>query len=66
MGKRTISAHEVALQKFGVKIETENGQYVISVDKKQPENVVMYEMSDTATENALLAAAMTKGKTTTK
>ncbi len=64
LGKRTIAAHQFALEQFGVFIETQSGKYVIKVGKKQPENVTMYEMGDTATENALLAAAMTKGKTT--
>ena len=64
LGKRTIAAHEFALEKFGAKIETQSGKYIITVNKQQPGNVTMYEMGDTATENALLAAAMTKGKTT--
>ncbi len=64
LGKRSIFAHQEALEKFGVHIEIENNDYVISVDKKAPGSFTMHEMSDTATENALLAAAMTKGKTT--
>lgn len=63
LGKRTVAAHEYALEKFGVKINTVAGEYQITVDKQQPGDITLYEMSDTATENALLAAAMTKGKT---
>ena len=63
LGKRTIAAHEYVLEKFGVKIETTDGKYTLTVNKKQPGRVTMYEMSDTATENALLAAALTEGKT---
>lgn len=64
LGKRSIFAHKEALEKFGVHIEVENNEYIITVNKKQPVTFTMHEMSDTATENALLAAAMTKGKTT--
>lgn len=64
LGKRTIAAHSFALEKFGVDIDTESGKYIITVNKTQPKNVTMYEMSDTATENALLAASMTTGTTT--
>lgn len=64
LGKRTIAAHEFALEKFGASIETTDSAYRITVDKQQPGEVTMYEMGDTATENALLAAASTKGKTT--
>jgi UDP-N-acetylglucosamine 1-carboxyvinyltransferase len=64
LGKRSIFAHKEALEKFGVHIEVENSSYQITVNKRQPGSFTMHEMSDTATENALLAAAMTKGKTT--
>lgn len=64
LGKRSIFAHKEALEKFGVHIEIQDSEYVITVDKKSPGSFTMHEMSDTATENALLAAAMTKGKTT--
>jgi UDP-N-acetylglucosamine 1-carboxyvinyltransferase len=63
LGKRTVAAHEFALEKFGVKIDVEDGNYKITVHKKQPGDITLYEMSDTASENALLAAAMTNGKT---
>lgn len=64
LGKRTIAAHQFALEQFGVNINTTSGQYKVTVKKRQPGSVTMYEMGDTATENTLLAAAMTKGKTT--
>lgn len=63
LGKRTIAAHQFALEKFGVNIETESDRYKIKVNKTEPKTITMYEMGDTATENILLAAAMTKGKT---
>jgi UDP-N-acetylglucosamine 1-carboxyvinyltransferase len=64
LGKRSIYAHKEALEKFGVDIDVKNDSYHIKINKKEPVTLTMHEMSDTATENALLAAAMTKGKTT--
>ncbi|MFO0882069.1 MAG: UDP-N-acetylglucosamine 1-carboxyvinyltransferase [Candidatus Saccharimonadales bacterium] len=64
LGKRTIAAHQFALEEFGVTINTVTGEYQISVDKKLPGSITMYEPSDTGTENILLAAALTPGKTT--
>jgi UDP-N-acetylglucosamine 1-carboxyvinyltransferase len=63
LGKRTIAAHEFALQKFGVNIETTSGLYNVKTKKVNPGSVTMYEMGDTATENILMAAALTEGKT---
>ena len=63
LGKRTIAAHEYALEQFGAKIKTVSGKYIVSVKKTSPKEVVMYETSDTATNNALFAAAYTKGIT---
>ena len=64
LGKRSIYTHKEALEKFGVNIDVKNDSYHINITKKEPGSLTMHEMSDTATENALLAAAMTKGKTT--
>lgn len=64
LGKRTIAAHEYGLEEFGVKIETVTGEYRVTVNKKQPGEIIMYEVGETATENILFAAAMTKGTTT--
>jgi UDP-N-acetylglucosamine 1-carboxyvinyltransferase len=63
LGKRTIAAHQFALEKFGLQIETRANAYHIKVKKQAPGSVTMYEMGDTATENILFAAAMTEGKT---
>jgi len=66
MGNRTIAAHRYALEKLGIKITTNNRGYVIAVNKLKPADIVMYEASDTATNNALLAAALIPGTTTIK
>lgn len=64
LGRRTIAAHQFALEKFGVQIETKAGEYRIKTKKQLPDSITLYEMSDTATENILLAAALTEGTTT--
>ena len=64
MGQRTIGAHRYGLESLGVKIETKESFYEIKVKKLKPNDVVLYEASDTATENLLIAAALIKGKTT--
>lgn len=63
MGERTISAHKFGLEKFGVKIKTNSVDYDITTGKLKPAQVVMYEMSDTATINVLLGAARIPGVT---
>lgn len=64
LGKRTIAAHKYALEQFGVKIETQNGEYLVKSSSLNPTEITMYEMGDTATENAIIAAALCKGTTT--
>lgn len=66
MGERTIAAHKHALEAFGATIKTHRDHYFISRKKLKPAEMVMYEASDTATINALLAAALVPGKTVIK
>jgi UDP-N-acetylglucosamine 1-carboxyvinyltransferase len=66
LGKRTIAAHQYALEQLGLTIETKTNEYVVTVNKKPTEKIVMYEMGETATENTLMAAALSGGKTTIK
>jgi len=63
MGQRTIGAHRYGLESLGVKINTKESFYEISVGKLKPNDIVLYEASDTATENLLIAAALIPGKT---
>lgn len=63
MGERTIEAHRNGLEILGAKITTEKGYYKISSSKLRPGKIVMYESSDTATENILMAAALIPGET---
>jgi UDP-N-acetylglucosamine 1-carboxyvinyltransferase len=67
LGKRTVLPHIYGLEAFGVTVDTKSNRYDITVNKKTPaRDVVMYESSDTATENILFAAAITHGVTTIK
>ena len=64
MGERTIIAHKHSLNDLGIKISTTEYEYVINADDKKAGSTTLYESSDTATENILIAAATLPGKTT--
>lgn len=67
LGKRTVLPHIYALEEFGAKVEAHSGHYEITVRRSQPKRpVVLYESSDTATENVLMAAARFEGETVIK
>lgn len=57
LGERTVEPHLFALQEFGLDIKTSAGYYRISVTPTPAERFALYEMGDTVTENALMAAA---------
>jgi UDP-N-acetylglucosamine 1-carboxyvinyltransferase len=65
MGERTTSAHEHVFNAFGIEIESKDDHYQIDASSMQTpdDEIVMYEASDTATINALLCAALTRGQT---
>lgn len=64
MGERTISAHRYGLEDFGMTITSGNHAYSIKRGKLSGADVVMYESSDTATENCIFAAAGIAGVST--
>jgi len=66
MGERTISAHKFGLENLGINIKTNSIDYDVTVGKLKPAEVIMYEMSDTATINVLLGAARIPGITEIK
>lgn len=66
LGKRTVQPHLYALEEFGVKVATKSGNYHVSIEKKQPDYVIMYESGDTTTENAIMAAAYQEKEVTIK
>jgi UDP-N-acetylglucosamine 1-carboxyvinyltransferase len=66
LGERSVRAHLWALEKFGVSIETLSDRYAITHDGLLPTEVVLYESSDTATINSLLAASKIQGTSVIK
>lgn len=64
LGARTVRPHLYALERFGVGIETVHDRYEVSVKKPKAAEVVLYEMGDTVTENALTMAARLPGTST--
>lgn len=67
LGRRTVLPHIYALEEFGAKIIAHNGHYNVTVRRALPKRpVVLYEMGDVATENAVMAAARIEGETVIK
>ena len=71
LGVRTVEPHLKALESFGLKVNaTENsGFYDVTVNQKTLKKytnryIVLIERGDTVTENVLMAAALSPGKTT--
>jgi UDP-N-acetylglucosamine 1-carboxyvinyltransferase len=61
LGLRSVRPHLLALEKFGVEIAAHTDSYHVTHTKLVPAEVILYESSDTATINALLAAARIDG-----
>lgn len=67
LGSRTIQPHLFALENFGMKIKAESCGFRVQAKNLKPaKKVVLYEASDTTTENVLLAAAQIPGRTVIK
>lgn len=68
LGKRSLGAHIDALAKLGIHIsgDEKTNSYHTEVKELKPEEIIMYEASDTGTENVLMAAAKIPGTTTIK
>ncbi len=66
LGTRTVRPHLFALEKFGVAIETLTDNFSVRHDGLKPTEVILFESSDTGTENALFAAAGIPGKSVIK
>ena len=68
LGKRSLGAHVDALAKLGIQVtgdETAHSYHVES-NGKHPAELVMFEASNTGTENTLMAAARIDGVSTIK
>jgi UDP-N-acetylglucosamine 1-carboxyvinyltransferase len=66
IGERTVRPHLFALEEFGLKVVTKTGWYTCTSNPQSPGKVVLYEAGDTVSENVLMTAALTPGKTTIK
>jgi len=65
-GTRTVRPHFWALERFGVSIEAFTDRYHVQHQGLLPATIVLYESSDTATINALFAAAGIDGESIIK
>ncbi len=64
IGLRPISTHLEALKDFGVRIEEKGGFYYFEAPETlKSKRIVLEEFSVTATENAMMLAALSEGKT---
>ncbi len=66
LGKRSIDAHLHAFEQLGVKTISANSRIHLKVKKLLANQILMPEMSVTATENAITLAALTPGTTILK
>ncbi len=66
IGARPVDTHIDALAKLGVQIASTEGGSVIDAHGRRAGRVVLKELSVTATENAMLLAAVLPGETTIK
>jgi len=64
IGLRPITTHLEALKEFGVKTENESGFYFFEAPPEiEGKKIVLKEFSVTATENLMMLAALSRGKT---
>lgn len=63
LGERTIEPHLFALEEFGVDIKATQGHYNVTVNKKIPTEITLYEQGNTVTNNVLMAASRNSGTT---
>ncbi|HET9641729.1 MAG TPA: UDP-N-acetylglucosamine 1-carboxyvinyltransferase [Candidatus Paceibacterota bacterium] len=66
LGLRSVRPHLMALEKFGVDIEARTESFHVAHGPLKAAEVIFYESSDTATINALLAAARIPGTSVIK
>src|SRR5207237_8737972 len=63
IGRRRNDTHFLALQQLGADLEVARDGYVLTTTGLRGAEVILDEASVTATENALLAAVLAKGRT---
>ena len=63
IGKRSLDSHFVALRALGAHVEISNGAFTLHADRLRGADILLEEMSVTATEQAVLAAVLAEGTT---
>ncbi len=63
IGKRSLHTHFGALEALGARVEVTTGRYIVSADRLRGADILLDEMSVTATEQAILAAVLAEGTT---
>lgn len=63
LGERTVRPHLYALEHFGVSVVSKSAYYEVNNRPLKAADFVMYESGDTPTENAIMAAVLSPGKT---
>jgi UDP-N-acetylglucosamine 1-carboxyvinyltransferase len=63
IGRRNVDTHFDVISAFGAKYDIEDKYYHASLNRPKAANIFLLESSVTATENALLLAALTPGET---
>lgn len=67
LGERTVRPHLYALENLGIKIKSNKNHYSVeNPGNLKGAKIIMYESGDTATENAIMASVLAKGKTIIK
>jgi UDP-N-acetylglucosamine 1-carboxyvinyltransferase len=64
IGRRRVDSHFLALGELGATLDTSAGGFTVTTTGLRGADVILDEPSVTATENALLAATVAKGRTT--
>ncbi len=64
IGRRRLDDHFLAFRKLGAQVRETERKYSLTRQKLQGADIFLEEQSVTATENALMAAVLAKGKTT--
>ncbi len=64
MGRRRLDTHLLALEGLGARIDFSNGVFNMRADSLRGAALLLDESSVTATENAVMAAALARGTTT--
>ena len=64
LGTRTVEPHLDGLKHFGLSVEAKTNYYEITSKPMRPEGaIILTERGDTVTENVIMAAALSPGKT---